>query len=348
MQKKWTDQPATDTEEVLDLIVLFAGTFLRRHSSLLTKVLPPAIGFGIFLVYFARQHFYPSFDLFQFSSLLLAASCLGFGVVGIFVAVLFVPGAWIYHNFLNAKAIKEDITYALPYQEEPRIRKVFLLMGLAFFLPYLLSGIAMIAGAIMLTSMFLWVIFLAPIPIALVSGLAIQHLFDLGRFSFSKYLWSAYVPTVATGFLIFSMWVKAYPAVEDWFWLAKWAVLLAAAPIIAAIASLCGMLFIAGWRAALLFATFFALMMAGYSGALTTLPDTVVNTLGLGNYQAKAIVLDPAYCKASQRGPLPTSSDCALTDVHVIWSFGDALTLRLEDGSTAWLPASAVRTMTRP
>lgn len=225
MQKKWTDQPATDSDELLDLIVLFAGTFLRRHASLLTKVFPPAIGFGIFLVYFARHHFYPSFDLFQFSSLLLAAACLGFGVVGVFVAVLFFPGAWIYHNFLNTKAIKEDITYALPYQEDPRVRKVFLLMGLAFFLPYLLSGVAMLAGAFMLTSMLSWVIFLAPIPIALVAGLAIQQVFDLGRFSFSKYLWTAYVPTVATGFLIFSMWIKAYPAVEHWPLLGKWAVL---------------------------------------------------------------------------------------------------------------------------
>ena len=347
MQKKWTDQPATDTDEVLNLIVLFAGTVLRRHASLLTKVLPPAIGFGIFLVYFARHQFYPSFDLFQFSSLLLAAACLGFGVVGIFVAVLFVPGAWIYHNFLNSKAIKEDISYALPYQEEPRIRKVFLLMGLAFFLPYLLSAIAMIAGAIMLTSMFLWVVFLVPIPIALLAGLAIQHFFELGRFSFGKYLWSAYFPSVASGFLIFSMWVKAYPAVEQWPWLGKWAVLIAVAPVIAGIASLCGMLFIAGWRAALLFATFFALMMAGFSGALTTLPDTVVNTLGLGNYHAKAIVLDPAYCEGSLTGPLLISPGCLLEEVHVIWSFGDALTLRFEDGSTAWLPAAALRMVTK-
>lgn len=333
--QKWTDQPATDADDMLDLIIGFAGTFLRRHASLLTKVLPPAIGFGLFLAYFARHHFYPSFDLFQFSSLLLAAACLGFGVVGIFIAVLFFPGAWIYHNFLNTKVIKEDITYALPYQEAPRVRKVSLLMALAFFLPYLLSGVAMIVGAIKLTSIFIWVIFLAPIPIALVAGLAIQYMFDLGRFSFGKYLWSAYLPTVASGFLIFSMWVKAYPVVEHWSWLAKWAVLVAGVPSIAAIASLCGMLFIAGWRAALLFASFFALMMAGYSGALTTLPDTVVNTLGLGNYQAKAIVLDPAYCESSQADPLPVAQGCVIKNVHVIWSFGDALTLRLEDGSTA-------------
>ena len=123
--QKWTDQPATDSDDVLDFILAFAGTFLRRHASLIAKVLPPAFGFGIFLAYFARHHFYPSFDLFQFSSLLLAAACLGFGVVGAFVAGLSLPGAWIFHGFLNTRAIKEDITYALPYQGDSRVRKVF-------------------------------------------------------------------------------------------------------------------------------------------------------------------------------------------------------------------------------
>ncbi|GGK06391.1 hypothetical protein [Pseudomonas matsuisoli] len=346
--QKWTDQPATDSEDVLDFILAFASTFLRRHASLIAKVLPPAFGFGIFLAYFARHHFYPSFDLFQFSSLLLAASCLGFAVVGAFVAVLFMPGAWIFYGFLNTKTIKEDITYALPYRGDSRVRKVFLLMGLTFFLPYLLAGTALVASIFVAPSMLKWIGFLTPVMILLVAGLIIQCLFELGRFSFWKYLWNAYIPTVITGYFIVWMWIKAYPVVEHWYWPAKWGVVLAAPPAIAFIAALCGMLFVAGWRAVMLFATFFALLMAGYSGALTTLPDTVVNALGLGNYQAKAIVLDTAYCDTSCGALLPSSPNCVLEDVHVVWSFGDALTLRLEDGGTAWLPANAVRALIRP
>lgn len=62
----------------------------------ISKALPSTLGFGMFLAYFARNHFYPSFDLFQFSSLLLAAACLGFLAIGAFVAALFLPGAWVY------------------------------------------------------------------------------------------------------------------------------------------------------------------------------------------------------------------------------------------------------------
>lgn len=345
--QKWTDQPATDSDDFLDFILAFSGTFLRSHASLLLKVLPPAFGFGIFLAYFARHHFYPSFDLFQFSSLLLAAACIGFGIVGVFVAALVLPGAWVYHGFLNTQAIKEDITYALPYGAESRVRRVLLLMALTFFLPYLLAGVGMIGGAFMAPSLVVWMVFLVPIPVALIAGLALQYLFELQRFSFCKYLWNAYLSVVANGYLILWMWIKAYPTIEGWLWLPKWLVLIGAPLVIAFISALCSMLFIAGWRVVILFATFFALLMAGYSGALTTLPDSVIRTLGLGNYQAREIALDQSYCQAEQATALPIAASCLLRDVHVIWSFGDSLTLRMSDGSIAWLPTFAVRSLIR-
>jgi len=302
----------------------------------------------MFLAYFARNHFYPSFDLFQFSSLLLAAACLGFGIIGIFVAALFLSGAWLFYGFLNTKAIKEDITDSLPHREQPRFHKLMLLMTLIFFLPYLVSGLLMLATAFLSPSLFLWVMFLSPIPVVLLSGIAVQMVFNLKPFAFWKYMHNAYLPTVAIGFLIFWMCGKAYPVVDDWLWLAKWTVLIGAPLAVAFIAALISMAFAAGWNAALLFSTFFALIMAGYSGALTTLPDTVVATLGLGNYQAKAIVLDASYCAKEQAKVLPTNEQCVLQDVQVVWSLGEAFVLRLADGGTARLPASAIRALVKP
>lgn len=314
----------------------------------MVKFLPLAFGFGMFLAYFSRNHFYPSFDLFQFSSLLLAAACLGFGVIGIFVAAFFLSGAWVFYGFLNTKAIKEDITYALPYREQPRFHKLMLLMILIFFLPYLASGLSMLASAFLSPSLFLWVMFLGPIPAVLLAGIAVQVVFDLKPFAFWKYLHNAYLPSVAIGFLIFWMCGKTYPVVDDWVWLAKWTVLIGAPLAVAFIAALISMAFAASWNAALLFSTFFALIMAGYSGALTTLPDTVVATLGLGNYQAKAIVLDTSYCTKDQARVLPTDDQCVLKEVQVVWSLGEAFVLRLADGSTARLPAAAIRALVKP
>lgn len=108
------------------------------------------------------------------------------------------------------------------------------------------------------------------------------------------------------------------------------------------------MVFIAGWQAALMFSSIFAFILAGYSGALTTLPETMVKTLGLGNYQAKAIVLDTSYCAKNQSGVLPTDDQCVLKDMQVVWSLGEAFVLRLADGSTARLPATAIRALVKP
>jgi hypothetical protein len=293
---RWTDQPATDTDAAFDFILKFSGIFLRRHASLLAKVLPPTLGFGMFLAYFARNHFYPSFDLFQFSSLLLAAACLGFLTIGAFVAALFLPGAWVYYGFINTAAIKEDITYSLPYRGEGRFRKIMLLMALEFFAPYLLTGFSDAVILLVDPSLFLGVSLLAPIPITLLAGVIVQWLFELRRFSFLKFVWQAYLPTMVVGYFIVLMLMQAYPLVEAWQPVLKWGALALGPFIISFVVTTTSMVFIAGWNVALMFATFFALILAGYSGALTTLPETMVKTLGLGNYQAKAIVLDTSYC----------------------------------------------------
>lgn len=345
---RWTDQPATDTDAVFDFILEFSGTFLRRHASLLAKVLPPALGFGMFLAYFARNHFYPSFDLFQFSSLLLAAACLGFLTIGAFVAALFLPGAWVYYRFINTAAIKEDITYALPYRGEGRFRKIMLLMTLVFFVPYLLAGFSDAAILFVDPELFVSVALLAPIPITLLAGMAVQGLFDLRRFSFLKFVWEAYLPTMVVGMFIVWMLTQAYPLAGDWQPLFKWGALAIAPFIISFVVTMTSMIFIAGWKAAMMFSLFFALFLAGYSGVLTTLPETMVRTLGLGNYQARAIVLDTSYCAKEQARVLPTDDQCVLKDVQVVWSLGEAFVLRLADGSTARLPAMAIRALVKP
>lgn len=311
-------------------------------------MLPPTLGFGMFLAYFARNHFYPSFDLFQFSSLLLAAACLGFLTIGAFVAALFLPGAWVYYRFINTAAIKEDITYALPYRGEGRFRKIMLLMTLVFFVPYLLAGFSDAAILFVDPELFLSVSLLAPIPITLLAGIVVQWLFDMRRFSFLKFVWEAYLPTMVVGLFIFWMLAQAHPLVSGWQPLLKWGALAIAPFIISFVVTMTSMVFIAGWKPPLMFSLFFALVLAGYSGVLTTLPETMVKTLGLGNYQAKAIVLDASYCAKEQARVLPTNDQCVLQDVQVVWSLGEAVVLRLADGSTARLPAAAIRTLVKP
>ena len=223
-----------------------------------------------------------------------------------------------------------------------------LLMTLVFFVPYLLAGFSNAAILFVDPELFVSVALLAPIPITLLAGMAVQGLFDLRRFSFLKFVWEAYLSTMVVGLFIVWMLAQAYPLVSDWQPLFKWGALAIAPFIIAFVTTMTSMLFIAGWKAAMMFSLFFALFLAGYSGVLTTLPETMVRTLGLGNYQAKAIVLDTSYCAKEQARVLPTDDQCVLKEVQVVWSLGEAFVLRLADGSTARLPAAGVRVLTKP
>ncbi|MCY1376416.1 hypothetical protein D9M69_639040 [compost metagenome] len=52
--------------------------------------------------------------------------------------------------------------------------------------------------------------------------------------------------------------------------------------------------------------------------------------LGLGNYKASRVLLEPAYCDATLSRELELNADCQLTNVHVVWSLGETYTFTLD------------------
>ena len=89
------------------------------------------------------------------------------------------------------------------------------------------------------------------------------------------------------------------------------------------------------------------MVIAGYSGLLTTLPDKAVKTLGLGNYLAEAILLEPNYCEAPIE-QLPVDNSCVMKDVHVVWSLGETLVLRSDDNRVIQIPSRFIRAIIKP
>lgn len=347
MQQRWTDRADDDTDPI-ERLMAFSSTFLRRHIGWLVKVFPPLFGFAIFVLYFYRNGFYPSFDLFQFSSLLIAAACIGFCFVGILVAALFAPGAWFFHQFLNSKEIKERFRNSRPYDNAKQDNWVLLLGSLAYVLPYLLLGAALFTVTAFSPRDFLKALFVLPIPVSLVFGIVLQQRFKLNAFSFLKYMWAAYIALVCVGGLMAFILVQSYALIDAehrdaW----EWVLLIGIPVVLSIVAGLCSMLHLIGWNPALHFSTFFAVIIGGYSGILTTLPETTVKKLGLGNYEATSIVLAPEYCEGGAQARLALGEGCALDDVHVVWSLGENITLRLAEKRLVQIPAHFVRAVIR-
>lgn len=211
--QKWSDRPPS--EDAIDVVLNVSPALLKKHGALLAKVLPPFTGFVIFLLYFSRNHFYPSFDLFQFSSLLLAAACIGFAIVGLVVVTMVVPGALIFHWFLNTHKVKEDLTYALPYSEVARSKAVWLLVGLAYFGPLCVTGLGSVTILVLAPDLFLVASLLFPALIAMGFGIALQVRFELPRWSFLSYGWTAYVALLIFVFLLLLVFQSSSPSVQQ-------------------------------------------------------------------------------------------------------------------------------------
>ncbi len=344
--QRWSERPPS--KDPVEAMLDGCDAFLSKHASLLAKAVPPLVGFGIFLLYFYRNRFYPSFDLFQFSSLLLAAAIIGFAIVGTVIVAMFVPGAVLFHLFLNTKAIKEDIQYALPYSEEKRGSAVLQLVSLAYFGPYAACGLGLFAVVLIDSSYFLWAVFLWPIVVALTFGALLAWRFELTKAVMFDFGWVAYLAQLMFILLLISVIQNSAPVIDHLPSRVQYVLLWAIPVVLAILVGICSMAHFAGWTAAVHFSLFFGLFVAAFSGALTTLPEKAVKSLGLGAYQAEMIMLDPVFCDRDLSA-LGINEDCTLREVHVVWSFGESIVLRpaLDEHRHVQIPALFVRSLVR-
>lgn len=348
---RWLDKPSMDSDEAIDHVIERSRLFLQRYFSPIAKVATPLLGFAIFLSYFHQHHFYPSFDLFQFSSLLLAACMIGVFIVGSSVALLLIAGAWMHYGFTNAPAIKQELAYIRPQDNRQRTHFALKLIGLVYVLPLTTTAMAITYALVSHTTLFATVFFIAPVAATLLAGLLIQQQFELRSFSFLRFIWAAYVPVLLIALLSALTLRDVAPYIDG---LAdhefRTLSLYAIACLISLIASFCTVSFIGGWSFALHFCGFFGLAIAFYSGLVTQLPDKVVQGLGLGNYSAATITLADDYCEGSTRQALSLGENCSLRDVHVVWLMGETLTYKTSQDSDELIqiPTRFIKAVIRP
>ncbi|WP_425221832.1 hypothetical protein [Pseudomonas sp.] len=321
---RWSEQPPSP--DFLDLILERLPPLLSRHSSLLLKVMPPFLGFALFLQYFYRNQFYPSFDLFQFSSLLLAAACIGVLIVGYIVVLLTLPGAVIFYGYINKDQIKNCIVRHLPEAGSKRQNRVMELTALAYFAPFMTAGLLFWPSMYWFPGHVVKLMLALSILSCVPYGLLIAVRFKLPIRTALNFVWTVFFAVLL--FLGLTIQVfKASAATLDL--LPLWAMLSAIGALLcalAAIASISAMSHFAGWQASLLFSTFFGLMICGFSGLLTTLPETVVRAVGLGGYEAKSVELAPSFCNTGIG--VQNDQSCRLESPNIVWSLGETLVLR--------------------
>lgn len=333
--ERWSDRPAPE-QDPIDRFATVSSAFFKRYSSQIAKFAPPAAGFVLFLLYFHTNHFYPSFDLLQFSSLLLGAGMVGFLIIGLLMIGLLIPGLLIFHGFIERTEIRSAIANWFNQDEERQVRKAIGILALCYAGPFCLNSVILTSTLLHSPTRYFWTLILAPLPISMLFGLIMQVILKLPRTTFLRFAYCAWIPLMAVGgvaILVIADTAQLIGRIEDGNLkvLALYLIPLGACLVAAISASGC----FGGLAYAIHFSLFFALVIAFYSGVLTGMPDRVVRNLGLGNYEAQSIVLEKNYCEGAAPNDLPLTPECELKSVHVVWSMGDVLTLRIGAGKDA-------------
>ncbi|MCU9950983.1 hypothetical protein [Pseudomonas sp. PDM13] len=345
--EKWSDRPVSDNH--LEDLLKRSAVILKRYAPQLAKFAPPVVGFALFLLYFQANHFYPSFDLLQFSSLLLSASGVGFAIIGFVFLALLLPGQWIFHGFMNVSDIRKGLRGWLP--ENPSDSDIFWTLGLIFLAPYCLTSLLLSFVLIQFPGLFFASFMGGSLLITLLCGIVIQLKFKLPTFAFIRYVFHSWVPVAAVNGLALSLIVDTQDLINklDGDVLKVLAICLIplACCFIAAVTSAMS---IGSIKYAAPFSLFFALLITTLSGVLSGLPDRVMQQLGLGNYQAQSVLFKPDYCKGEMPAWLGLGSSCSLNDVHVIWGLGETYSFLIEqDGKQrqVQVPSKEIKAIVR-
>ncbi|MFK8402490.1 hypothetical protein M2D07_028555 [Pseudomonas sp. BGr12] len=348
--ERWSDRPAPE-QDPIDRFAAISSVFFKHYSAPIAKFAPPAAGFVLYLLYFHSNHFYPSFDLLQFSSLLLGAGMVGFLIIGLLMIGLLVPGLVIFHGFIERPEIRSAIIRWFGPEEVRELKKAFGLLALIYAGPYCLNSIILSAVLLHWPAHYIKALISVPILVCLLFGIAIQLPLKLPRTTFLRFAYCAWVPVMMVGLVAFSIISDTAQFIDgiengDLKTLAVYVIPLGACLV----AAICAAGSFGGLTYAVHFTLFFALAIAFYSGALAGMPDRVVRNLGLGNYEAQSVVLEKSYCEGSVPKDIPLTTECELKNVQVVWSMGDVFTFRVgnaKEASQIQLPSRFVKAIVR-
>lgn len=327
MDTQNTSKPTRSPPQSLDV----AFDFIERHNWKLFRIASLGFGFLIFLIYFCQNHFYPDFDLFSFLSLLATAALMG-GLMVLVIAFGFCAPGWCWSEmFFSDKPVRTELEYLIN-GNMPKERLDHQLINRYFFAP----------GFLCLSILWLAVYFLdgdtaftigllaGPFFAGLAFGPFLQRNYQLPSYSWAKFTVTAFLVffvanlvALLTTLAVAKGVPEALKAAGDYPFMAAcfFASLVVFTILTAVIRS--------NQRYVLLISPLIAVVLMLWSNTWGVLPGKIVNLLGLGNYQAEQVLLNNDLCeKYKAIAGYGIKTNCALNDVHVIWSMGSTTVMK--------------------
>ena len=318
-------------EDAIDKTIAKFEAFALKHLKEILTIAPPIIGLSIFLSYFVKQGFYPSFDILQFSSLLIFAFIIGVLLILSIAWALAAPG-FIYKNILlsHEKSKKKlRIHFINPDESEDRTRMFFAYRILIFY-PILFGGLLNWLAMFSFTEQYIQIFFTIPLFVSLIFCAISSHSLEFQPSSIFALFFTLLTAVFMSNFSMLTILLATKESMlnidGD---VAQLAVTLIGTIVISLVISVSCIAVLGGIRYLLYACIIFSAVILFYGGVLTSFPSKFINMLSLGNYTATSLMLTKDFCEI-KNFPIEINEKCELTDAHIIWSLGDHTLARIE------------------
>lgn len=317
-------------EDAIDRFLEKLDSLFKRHGWKIIISTPPVIGFLIFFTYFTRNKFYPSFDILQFSSLLLSAFLLVALIIGALVVIMTAPSFLFKFVFFESKVAKENFRKKIYIMSDIENSNAFGMLVRIIAQPIILGALAFYLSILLATKYYIATFIAIPIIISIVSPLEsiLQN-----RLSKKIYLPLCFTLLIAItlGNLSILMFIATtYENIkilgDD---TVQSIVFLIITAIITLTISFSCFVALAGIRYSLYMNALVAIFILFYSGFASSLPETVMEKLDIGNYKAVSVALKKDFCEP-KIFKLDINEDCTISDPYVTWSMGDIYFIKKE------------------
>lgn len=313
--------------------------YILSKSNILFKSVPLAVGFLIFLIYFCQNNFFPSFDVFSLTSLLIAAFVIGLAAYLVLVFGIAAPGFFWFDTFAQDSQVKEELEYSSKWRSSYRNNENYRVLGRIYlFLPLLFCNLFFLwmitSGCFDYTWQAALSVFI-PFTLCLLAAAELRRDYLLGFGSVIKYVITTFFSiflSSAVNMIVILMVMKAHFETADNAVQMLVAVVTTVALVVAFfVTAIAGL---THYKYTVLFSALFAILFTIIIGAWATFPKNIVKMLGIGNYAASEVLLKGEACKEMTAAFKEFISDkCVIKEANVVWSLGE--TYRLQVSSNA-------------
>lgn len=305
---------------------------LSLHGGVIFKVISLSLGFGIFLIYFMQNEYFPEFDLLGFGSLLFTSALIG-ALLTVYMAFGFATPGILWASYFSDKHVVSELEYVVKNKSD-HLKFRDWRMKYCFSLP--ISLIALITIVTFNFSIESYAISLAlvgsPAIAAIICSLCLKKHYKLTPILTAQFAATSFISFFISIFVISIFGIVTARSLLSWKVVESDLLAMFISFAVGVIMTSMSTIGLQMKRSyAYLFSFVVGLIAMTLTGTWITMPSAIVKKLGIGNFQAESVFIKKDTCEQLKSANYQITDQCSLSNIHVVWAWGGSFAFKLSD-----------------